>query len=221
VQLATLLTESRTVAALPEIAGMEPTAQRALLKQLFYQNSAFENLSIFDLAGTSLASSHASTPSATSTVDALQTSARLGPQSWELGRAPGTGRASLIIYTPVRTPEGDVAGVLVSRVDLENLSAVVGQVAVGDGGRAFVLDASGHVLLDPDSAAVQEFRDYAWLGVPVGNRGVGPGTVNYTRDDVARVAGYAPVANAGWTVVVERREADVLVPPAHCGWHER
>jgi diguanylate cyclase (GGDEF)-like protein/PAS domain S-box-containing protein len=211
VQLATLLAESRTIAALPEIAGMDPARQEALLKQLFYQNSAFGNLSTFDLTGVGLASSHSSTPAAGDTAS-LQTSIRLGPQSWELGRAPDTGRASLMIYTPIRDPDGDVAGVLVSLVDLESLSAVVGQVAVGDGGRAFVLDASGHVLLDPESAAVQEFRDYAWLGVPVGNRSAGPGTVSYTRETIARVAGYAPVANAGWTVVVERREADVLVP---------
>ncbi|HLZ31210.1 MAG TPA: EAL domain-containing protein [Chloroflexota bacterium] len=36
--------------------------------------------------------------------------------------------------------------------------------------------------------------------------------MSYAFEGTARVAGYAPVPNAGWTVVVERPEADVLVP---------
>jgi diguanylate cyclase (GGDEF)-like protein/PAS domain S-box-containing protein len=211
-QLATLLTESRAIASLPDIQGMDPPRQETLLKQLFFQYSAFGLLSTFDRTGQSLASSHPSRLAPANTADSVQTAVRLGPQSWEVGRALDSGRASLSIYTPIRDPEGDVVGVLVSAVDLENLSSLVAQVAVGDGGRAFVLDANGHVLLHPDRAAVQEFRDYSWLGIPVGSRPVGPGAVSYELEGTARVAGYSPVPNAGWTVVVERPEADVLVP---------
>src|ERR1700704_2497844 len=57
-QLTTLLTESRAIAALPDIQSMDATRQEALLKQLFYQYSSFGLLSTFDRTGGTLASSH-------------------------------------------------------------------------------------------------------------------------------------------------------------------
>ena len=109
-------------------------------------------------------------------------------------------------------------GVVSIAVDLEDLSAVVGRVPIGAGGQAFVLDTSGRVLLHPERAAVQARHNYSMIGVPTGGRPAAAGTVHYRLDGEAHVAGYAPVPNIGWIVVVERPEAEVLIP-ARRSWN--
>jgi hypothetical protein len=105
-----------------------------------------------------------------------------------------------------------VVGVVSLVVDLDDLSAVVGRVPIGGGGQAFVLDIGGRVLLHPDRAAVQARHDYNMIGVPTGGRPAAAGTVRYWSDGEAHIAGYAPVPNIGWTVIVERSGAEVLIP---------
>ena len=109
-------------------------------------------------------------------------------------------------------------GVVSIVVDLEDLSAVVGRVPIGGGGQAFVLDTSGRVLLHPDRAAVQARHNFSMIGVPTGGRPAAAGTVRYRLNGEAHIAGYAPVPNIGWTVVVERPEAEVLIP-ARRSWN--
>ncbi len=200
----------RGLAVLPGIAGMDPAAQDAVLKDLFLQYSAFARLSTFDVTGRRLASSRAGGPPSVDQLEAFQTAVTRGQQAWEIRPALSTGRSSLVIITPIRNAQREVVGAVGCVVDMENLSAVVERVAVGSGGQTFVLDDEGRVLLHPDPRLVQQRPDYSWLGVPRGSRPAGPGTVRYTLDGEPRVAGYAPVGALGWTVVVERPEAAVL-----------
>ncbi len=56
------------------------------------------------------------------------------------------------------------------------------------------------------------------IGVPTGGRPAAAGTVRYRLNGEGHIAGYAPVPNIGWTVVVERPEAEVLIP-ARRSWN--
>jgi two-component system NtrC family sensor kinase len=197
---------------------MDPAQQEPLLKELFHHYTQLARLSTFDLSGARLTSSHPGGAPSIAARQSFQTAARRGHQAWEVAVALSTGRASLLIHTPIRDAQRQVLGVLGAVIDLENLSAVVGKVPVGAGGRVFVLDAQGHVLLHPEQAVVQERRDYSWMGVPTGGRPAGPATVRYQIADEALVAGYAPVPTINWTVVVERPEREILAP-ARQSWH--
>lgn len=212
-----LLSTSRAIAALPEIVSMEPERQEALLKELFHHYHAFTRLSTFDPTGQRLASSRPGDVQSMAVREAFQSAVQHGHQAWQVARTNSPGRPVLIIDTPIRDADRQVVGVLGAMVDLETLSAVVRRVHVGGGGRAFVLDASAGVLLHPDWSAIQEQRDYSWLGVPTGHRPAGVGTVRYTLDDEAWVAGYATVPEVNWTVVVERPEL-ALLAPARRSW---
>jgi signal transduction histidine kinase/DNA-binding response OmpR family regulator/HAMP domain-containing protein len=212
VYLSGLLRDTSAIAVLPDIVGMDVARQRTVLTQLFQHQPQFARLSTFDLAGQRLASSHPHGAPSIAMRESFQTAVRRGHQAWEVAPALSTGRSSLLIHTPIRDGERRVIAVLGAVVDLEHLSLDVGKLTVGDGGRAFVLDQMGRILLHPDPAAVQERRDYAWLGLTSGGRLAAVGTTRYASQGEAYLAGYAPVPNAGWTVVVERPEAEVMAP---------
>ncbi|HLH25328.1 MAG TPA: cache domain-containing protein [Chloroflexota bacterium] len=207
----------RGLAVLPAIVGMNPAQQETALRNLSPQYEAFARISTFDTTGRRVASSVDGGASLIAELEAFQTAMARGQQAWDVHPALTGGRSSLTIVTPIRDADRNVVGAVGVVIDMATLSDVVEHVAVGAGGQAFVLDDDGRVLLHPDRQLVQERPDYSGLGVPVGSRLVGPGTVHYTLDGEARVAGYAPVGTLGWTVVVERPEAAVL-DPADRSW---
>jgi PAS domain S-box-containing protein len=213
-----LLSNARAIAAMPSIAGMDPRRQGMLLKELYHHYPRIARLETFDRYGQFLASSDSMAESIISQQDMLHRALTHGRQVWTLAGDAGSGRSALLLYTPIRDDERLVVGVLSLVVDLEDLSAVVGRVAIGGGGHAFVLDTSGRVLLHPDRAAVQARRNFSMIGVPTGGRPAAAGTVQYALNGESHIAGYAPVPNIGWTVVVERLEEEVLIP-ARKSWN--
>ena len=213
-----LLHNAQAMAALDEIVSMHPARQEALLKNLFHHYRQFMTLTTFGRSGRPVASVPPLKLSLVAERASFRTAIGRGHQAWMVAAGLITRRQLLLIHTPIRDANRRVVGVLGTTVDLENLSAVVGRVQVGGGGQAFVLDATGHVLLHPDRTAVQERRDYAWLGVLTGNGLAGTGRVRYETDGGAHIAGYSPVPDLGWTVVVERPETEVL-GLAQRSWH--
>ncbi|MBI2087480.1 MAG: GAF domain-containing protein [Deltaproteobacteria bacterium] len=211
VYMSEVFSDTRAMAALPEIVSMDRARQGALLRELFHHYSKYWRLSTFDRSGRLLASSHPGALPSMTIRESFRTAAERGYQDWMVAPALSTGRSALFVHTPIRNAERRVVGVLGAVIDLENLSAVVGRVPVGGKGFAFVLDTNGRVLLHPDQVAVQERRDYSWIGVPSGGQVPGPGTVRYELVNEARIAGYAPLRKVGWSVVVERPEDELLV----------
>jgi signal transduction histidine kinase/HAMP domain-containing protein len=207
-----LLSETRALAALPDITSMDADRQREALTGLFLHHAPFTRLSIFDTAGQRLVSSHSSGPDSIPERDSFETAVLRGQQDWEVGPLKSTGRQSLLINTPIRDRERRVVGVLGAVVDLQSLSAVLARVPLGGGGRAIVLDSESRVLLHPDTGPMDGRSAAAWIGISPGSRPVGPGTARYDSDGEPRRAGYAPVQSLGWTVVVDLPEAEVLAP---------
>ena len=218
VYLDELLSNARAIASLPTIVSMDPPRQGMLLKELYQHYPRIARLETFDRFGQFLASSDSMEEPIISQQDTLQRALTHGRQMWTLAGDTGSGRSALLLYTPIRDDERLVVGVVSLVVDLEDLSAVVGRVPIGGGGQAFVLDTSGRVLLHPDRAAVQARHNFSMIGVPTGGRPAAAGTVRYRLNGEAHIAGYAPVPNIGWTVVVERPEVDVLIP-ARKSWN--
>jgi len=211
-----MLSATRAMAALPEIVSLDPARQEPLLKELFHHYPQISRLSTFDLLGARLASSHPGMTPSIPVRQSFQTAAQRGHQMWEVVILRRSGRAVLLIHTPIRDAERRVVGVVGAVIDLANLSAVIGGVPIG--GRVFVLDADGRVLLHPERAVVQERRDYSWIGIPTGGRPASPATVRYQAGGETLVAGYAPIPNVNWTVVVARPE-QVILAPARRSWH--
>jgi PAS domain S-box-containing protein len=218
VYLDELLNTSRAIASLPAIVSMSPPAQASLIGELFLHYPRLARLETFDRFGQLLASSDGTQKPPSMPSEALFRTLSRGKQTWTVAHDADTGHTTLLIYTPIRDEARFVVGAVGVVVDLQDLSTVVGKVSIGGGGRAFVIDASGRALLHPDHAALQRHDDYAVIGVPTGGRPAGTGTVRYQLDGKARIAGYAPVPDTSWTVVVERPETEVLLP-ARRSWN--
>jgi PAS domain S-box-containing protein len=213
-----LLSNARAIASMPSIVGMDPARQGMLMKELYHHYPRIARLETFDRYGQFLASSDSVAEPIIAQRDTLQRALAHGRQVWTLAGDAGSERSALLLYTPIRGDDRLVVGVLSLVVDLEDLSAVVGRVPIGGGGQAFVLDTDGRVLLHPDRAAVQARYNFSMIGVPTGGRPAAAGTVRYALNGAAYVAGYAPVPNIGWTVIVERPEEEVLLP-ARKSWN--
>jgi PAS domain S-box-containing protein len=213
-----LLSNARAIASMPSIAGMDPRQQGMLLKELYVHYPRIARLETFDSAGQFLAASDSTEGPIISPQDVFHRALTHGRQLWTLAGDSGSGRSTLLLYTPIRNEERLIVGVVSIVVDLEDLSAVVGRVPIGGGGQAFVLDTTGRVLLHPDRVAVQARHNYSMIGVPTGGRPAAAGIIRYRLKDQAYIAGYAPVPPIGWTVVVERPEVEVLTP-ARRSWN--
>jgi signal transduction histidine kinase len=207
-----LLQDAQAIAALPDIASMDPARQNALLKELVHQYTEFSRLSVFALDGRPIASSAPTLGVSIAERPWFQQAVARGEQTWAVAQALSGAGWMLAINTPIRGADRRIVGVLGTVVRLENLAEATKRVSIGGGGRAFALDADGRLLLHPDAELIQQRPDYSWLGLSAGGQPAGPATISYVRDGVAYVAGFAPISSVGWTIVVERPEAEVLAP---------
>lgn len=217
-RIATTMDQARAIAALPDVVGMDPARQDVVLRELYQQLPGVSRVSTFDIRGQRLATSHDGGATLVGVRESFQDAVRLGRLAWEVAPSISSGRESLLINTPIRDADRRVVGVVGVVVDLANLSSVVAAVPIAGGGCAFVLGPDGRLILHPDPVAVQQRRDYAWLGVPEAGRPAGPGTIHYAFDGEAHVAGYAPLLGLPWTVVAAQPQAEALRP---ADWHWR
>ncbi|MEM7117598.1 MAG: cache domain-containing protein [Chloroflexota bacterium] len=211
--LSELLRDSQAIASLPQITGMDLPTQEAILKDLFVHYSNYGQFAIVDLTGQIQTTARPQELVNITRVTSFQNASTLGQQSWVI--EPGLFSETLVLHmhTPIRNANREVVGILGSPVPLGTPANILAEIDIGGQGEAFVLDEKGLVLLHPDAAVREARRSYAeWVALPGEGSVLGVGTARYTVDDVPRLAGFAPIPNFGWTVVVDRPEAEVLAP---------
>lgn len=207
-----LLKDSQAIASLPQIVSMDPAQQEPLLKDLFVHYYNYGQLAIADLNGQLLLAARPQELVSIAHVPSFQKAAS-GQQGWVI--APNLFNDTLILHmhTPIRDQNRNLVGVLGSPVPLGTPANILAEINIGGEGQAFVLDEMGKVLLHPDPAVREARRDYSqWIELPsAGMPGI-VGTARYEIDGEVRIAGYTDIPNFGWTVVVDRPEAEVLAP---------
>lgn len=207
-----LLKDSQAIASLPQIVSMDPTQQEPLLKDLFVHYYNYGQLAIADLNGQLLLSARPQELVSIAHVPSFQQAAT-GQQGWVI--APGLFNDTLILHmhTPIRDANRNLVGVLGSPVPLGTPANILAEIDIGGEGQAFVLDEMGKVLLHPDPAVREARRDYSqWIELPSDGMPGLVGTARYEIDGEVRIAGYTDIPHFGWTVVVDRPEAEVLAP---------
>ena len=120
------MSNARAIAAMPSIASMDPR-QSMLLKELYHHYPRIARLETFNRFGQFLATSDGIEAPIISQQDTLYRVLTHGRQMWTLAGDTGSGRSTLLLYTPIRDDERLIVGVLSIAVDLEDLSAVVGE----------------------------------------------------------------------------------------------
>ncbi len=106
-------------------------------------------------------------------------------------------------------------GVSIAQVNLKLIWDVVSKIKVGQGGRAYVVDADGRLIAHPDISLVLRNTDMSKLAQVTSARVAGAVEQVQEADDIAGrrvLTTYAPVAHLGWLVFVETPIAEAYAP---------
>jgi signal transduction histidine kinase/FixJ family two-component response regulator len=101
------------------------------------------------------------------------------------------------------------AGVSVAEVNLKLIWEVISHIKVGEQGKAYLVDAQGRLIADPDISLVLRNTDLSSLMQVKAARASGADTTQYPGKEAVDLGGrrvltaYAPVTPLGWTVFVE------------------
>ncbi|MEM7134415.1 MAG: cache domain-containing protein [Chloroflexota bacterium] len=210
-QLNELLESSRAFAALPEMVHMDAKEQEDLLRLLYVHYRTYGQLAVADTFGQLQATGTDSPLVSIAHVPSFQKAVR-GKQSWVVFPALFNDNLILHMHTPIFDQSQNVVGVLGSPVAFPSLASSLDSLNIG-GGRSFVLDRNGIVLIHPDAEEAAKRRDYSeMINVSPSTLSAGRGTASYMLDDERWMAGYASVPNYGWTIVTERPASDILLP---------
>lgn len=206
------LKDSQAIASLPEIVSMDPERQLPVLRELYEHHYTYGQLAVADIEGQLLVVGRDMPLVSIAHVESFQSAAK-GQQDWVIAPTLFNDTLVLHMHTPIRNETDEVIGALGSPVKLASLRQFLDKLGTGVGGRAFLLDESGRVLIHPNVELAEERVSYVdHLQFAAGLAPLDKGFVAYTMDDKKYIAGYAPIPEFGWTIVVERSEASVLAP---------
>src|SRR5690606_10800236 len=109
------------------------------------------------------------------------------------------------------SPDGQFAGVVLGVLETARLSESLSQGTISNAGEIYVVDSRGRVISHPEETVAQAFAERAGLP-PVAAALVDQdsGSLAYTSGGEPRLTGYAPVAELGWAVIVDRPASAVL-----------
>ncbi len=205
-----------TIAARPEIKGMDWATQRPVLQEEWERLGTYLAIGVVEPSGFARYTddSTANLGDRDHVIKAFQGQSVVSDVL--VSRVDG----SLVIMFAVPIKNNDqVVGVLIGRLDGEMLSAIVDRLGFGENGGANILGADGTIFAHPNRDYVLDQRnpltdtsDLAGYGEAIRALGVGnTGIVSYYHDGITRITALTPMESTGWLIGVGANEADVLV----------
>jgi signal transduction histidine kinase len=193
-----------------QYAGLTLDQQQRILRNNVHAFPAYSELTMFDGAGTALASSRLYKPTLVLGV-ARPASGRplVAPIQLDAAHLPSTEISIHLDHA------GPPVAYLVGRLSLEELWRVVDRVRVGGRGHAVLVDERGRLIAHGDPAmraAVARGDDLLWhpLIRPRRDRLLA-GVERYQRPDGVEMLGVArPVGDRGWRIIVEQRAVEAF-----------
>ena len=210
------ISQQLNYAALPQLDASDIEARRVEFLKLLRQAPEVTDISQLDVAGREvIAVSRLGMDIAASTrdrsADAAFREARRG-QPW-YGPVYFRKETEPYITVAIRTG-GEKGPVTVAEVNLKFIWDVVSRIRIGEKGKAYVLDASGLLIADPDIGLVlRKTKLTALPHVVAAASGVHnpdePARVSHDLRGTPVLASFAPVEPLGWKVFVEQPIAEV------------
>ena len=118
------------------------------------------------------------------------------------------------IAVPIERFAGDVVGVLIAEVNLKYIWEVISQIKVGKTGYAYVISREGDLIAHPDISLVLQKRSLKQLGQVQAVLAGAPGPLKAQPNLAGQKVfpAYAPIADLGWAVLVERSASEAYAP---------
>lgn len=186
---------------------LEPWQQDRIVKNYILQFREFREITLFDQAGGTIATSRVGPTRLRIPTDTSLTiaGARMTPVAFDEDQLPTT-----MFAIPLRKLNEPV-GSLVGQISLEEMWQMVDRIRIGDTGRAMVLSADGTLMAhgDPDEKpliAQAQAESQHPLRQPEA-----PPWVEYTsRSGKTLLSVAAPIPALGWTVMVEQATSEAF-----------
>jgi len=133
-------------------------------------------------------------------------------------KSKGSGNVVMTFGAPVYSESKQIIGVIVAVKNIKFLSDKVANTKLGNTGRGFILDKTGLCIAHPKEEFILKFNPTQTEGMKelaAGMMAGETGTKVYTVRGTTRVAGYAPVPAAGWSVCVTQDYDEFMAPAYH------
>ncbi|HQA82639.1 MAG TPA: methyl-accepting chemotaxis protein [Syntrophales bacterium] len=121
---------------------------------------------------------------------------------------------ALAILAPVQSPDGETIGVLNVYISLNHLNQTV-TGKIGETGYGYAVDQSGLLILHPDTDKVLStnlFEQHGMEDITKGMKGRRTGVARYIFAGTPKMAGYAPVPSAGWSIGITQNQSELYAP---------
>lgn len=132
-----------------------------------------------------------------------------------------TGKPVVMLAVPIETLSESIVGVLVARQDGDALSKITNKMGFGSSGYAYLLNKTGTIIAHPKAEyvtgqfspieAAKKDSSLGELADAVSTMVLGyPGLREYRFEGRRLIAGFAPVSDLGWTLVVTGAKGEIL-----------
>lgn len=144
------------------------------------------------------------------------TKSSLKPVVGDIVRSKSTGKLIYVACAPVISPSGEFLGAFGMSIKADVLVKMISGEKVGDTGYAFMTNSKGIINSHPKQEFILELDLKTLKGMEEITRALlagEEGVQGYVFKDVPKIAGYAHVANQGWSIAITQNEEEFLRAP--------
>ncbi|MDD5142034.1 PAS domain S-box protein [Methanoregula sp.] len=203
----------RETAYLSSIATSPPEQQKATLDKLLHFDPAFRQVILFNATGEELARSSRVSRAESNQISepiradifarAVQGKTFIGPAYID----EKSSEPMVVMAVPVTDIFGDYKGVLAAEVNLKFMWDLVGNLKIGEGGTAYVVDGQGNLIAYRDISRILKGENVLGLEdvrrFVSGRDTVYDAEVTQGMEGDAVIANYVSLGEPDWAVVVE------------------
>jgi methyl-accepting chemotaxis protein len=129
-----------------------------------------------------------------------------------------TGKPVIVLASPVKDAGGGIKGVLAGVVDLGVFTAtVIDRIKVGAMGYAYLVNSQGVVVAHPDKKQIQKL-DLSKLDFGKKILAASKGIIRHQWQGSGKLSAFEKIPAAGWLVVVQADEKEVLASSGRLAW---
>lgn len=197
---------------MPDIRGMNPLAQKPILKNLAETYPHMYLVSTVDLDGMNVARSDDEELKYYGDRLYFQEIMDGSPSSQQTLIGKTSGQAALVVAKPIKNLDGDLTGIGFYASTLETISDAIQIGNIGVTGLAFIVDENNQVIAHPDPQYItEELRDFS-LNPAVSSmrQGEPNNIVRYADSSGSTWVSVFSVLDNGWGVIVQQEETDLL-----------
>jgi signal transduction histidine kinase len=193
----------------PELLRLTQPEQQARLAQMNGAYPDFYNCSLFNAEGRGLARSDGQRPTFGAGLPVFEELRRTGQPYLEFGHSALTQQPVIAFGAPVIRDDAFEAAIICS-MQTARLASVIGPLNEGDHGVVSVVDANDRVITVLSSAEASFANLAAHPPVQALREKDRSGALRFRSESQELIAGYAPISDIDWGVIVERSLAQDL-----------